>query len=122
MKSPTEPGPRRGWVYIADLDPPRGTEPRKIRPVLALQTDLINSRHASTIVVPLTTKVALNSTILRVHFKKGEASLGEDSDAMVDQLRVIDNRRLGRALGAAPASRMAEIERALSILLDLPGA
>ncbi|MDE2144203.1 MAG: type II toxin-antitoxin system PemK/MazF family toxin [Elusimicrobia bacterium] len=122
MKSPNEPGPRRGWVYMADLDPPRGTEPGKFRPVLALQTDLLNSRHPSMIVVPLTTKVALSASILRVHFKKGEASLGADSDAMVDQLRAIDNRQLGRALGAAPAARMAEVERALSILLDLPGA
>jgi len=32
----------RGWFYLADLDPQRGTEPGKTRPVLVLQTDLLN--------------------------------------------------------------------------------
>jgi mRNA interferase MazF len=46
---------------MADLDPPRGTEPGKVRPVLALQTDALNSRHPSTVVLPMTTNVLLES-------------------------------------------------------------
>ena len=119
----TEPArPRRGWVYLADLEPGFGTEPGKTRPVLILQTDLLNQVHPSAVVLPLTTNVALESTLLRVHFKKGEAGLRADSDALIDQLRAIDNRRLRRALGAAPARRLAEAEHAVAILLDLPGS
>ncbi|MFI5362190.1 MAG: type II toxin-antitoxin system PemK/MazF family toxin [Elusimicrobiota bacterium] len=121
MKSPNEIRPRRGWVYMADLDPPRGTEPGKVRPVLALQTDLL-SRHSSTVVLPLTTNVVPQSRLLRVHIKKGEAGLSADSDVMIDQPRAIDNRRLKRALGAAPGRCLEEIERNVAILLDLPGA
>ena len=122
MKSRIELRPRRGWVYMADLDPPFGTEPGKVRPVLALQTDLLNRIHPSTVVMLLTTNVYAPSRFLRVHLKKGEAGLGADSDVMIDQLRAIDNRRLRRALGAAPARCLEEIERAVAILLDLPGA
>ena len=122
MKSRNKIQPRRGWVYMADLDPPRGTEPGKVRPVLALQTDLFNQEHASTVVLPLTTNVCSQSRILRVHLKKGEAGLNADSDIMVDQIRAIDNRRFRRALGGAPARCLAEIEMGIAILLDLPGA
>jgi mRNA interferase MazF len=114
--------PRRGWVYMADLDPAHGTEPGKLRPVLALQTDQLNAKHASTVVLPLTTNVFSQSRVLRVHLKKGEAGLNADSDVMIDQLRAIDNRRLRRALGAAPARCLEEIARNVAILLDLPGA
>jgi len=33
---------KRGWIYLADLNPRRGTEPGKTRPVLVLQTDMLN--------------------------------------------------------------------------------
>jgi hypothetical protein len=34
-------------VYRADLSPRRGTEPGKIRPVVVVQTDLLNGVHPS---------------------------------------------------------------------------
>jgi mRNA interferase MazF len=122
MKSPNRIAPRRGWVYLADLGPPAGTEPGKIRPVLALQIDLLNGAHASTVVLPLTTNVFPQSRLLRVHLKKGEAGLSADSDVMVDQLRAIDNSRFRRALGAVPPGCLDEVQRRVAILLDLPGA
>ncbi len=114
--------PRRGWVYTADLGSGHGTEPGKVRPVLVLQTDLLNASHPSTIVLPLTTNIRPELVRLRVHFKTGEAGLAADSDVLIDQVRSIDNRRLRRALGAAPARRLSEVERAFALLLDLPGA
>jgi mRNA interferase MazF len=40
---------RRGVLYLADLDPARGTETGKLRPVLVIQTDLLNEvGHPST--------------------------------------------------------------------------
>jgi len=44
------------YVYTADLNPRFGTEPGKIRPVVVVQTDLLNNEHPSTIVCPITTK------------------------------------------------------------------
>ena len=86
-------------VYLADLNPRFGTEPRKTRPVVVVQTNLLNNQHPSTIICPLTTHIHPQSDILRVHLRKGEAGLIEKSDVMVDQLRAIDNRRFIKRLG-----------------------
>ncbi len=65
---------KRGQVWWANLDPAKGTEPVKIRPVVVLQTDLLNDAgHLSTVICPLTTKVVSKVSILRVHVLKGEA-------------------------------------------------
>jgi len=102
----------RKWdVYLADLNPRFGTKPGKMRPVAVVQTDLLNNHHPSTIICPLTTRLQLQSSILRVHLKRGEAGLMEKSDIMVDQLRTIDNRRFIRrvgAIGRATQKRLAE--------------
>ncbi|MES2732053.1 MAG: type II toxin-antitoxin system PemK/MazF family toxin [Bacteroidota bacterium] len=46
---------KRGQIWWANLDPARGTEAGKIRPVVILQTDLLNDvGHPSSIVCPLT--------------------------------------------------------------------
>ncbi|WP_262482631.1 type II toxin-antitoxin system PemK/MazF family toxin [Anditalea andensis] len=67
-------------IWIADLNPQIGTEAGKVRPVLVLQTDLLNKVHPSTIICPLTTKVKSGATILRVHLNKGVANLTEGCD------------------------------------------
>jgi mRNA interferase MazF len=59
-------------IWIADLEPRRGTETGKVRPVLILQTDLLKD-HPSTVICPITTNVISGSDILRVHLKKGTA-------------------------------------------------
>lgn len=114
--------PKRGWVYLADLDPAFGTEPGKVRPVLVLQSDMLNGLHPSTTVIPLTTNVIPGPRFVRVHLKKGEGGLTADSDVLVDQPRAIDNRRFKRALGRASARSLAAVERGIAVLLDLPGA
>lgn len=35
-------------IWISDLVPARGTEPGNVRPVLVLQTDLLNNEHPFT--------------------------------------------------------------------------
>lgn len=110
---------KRGHLYTADLNPRRGTEPGKIRPVLVVQTDFMNGEHPSTIVLLLTTKVRSDAQVLRIHLKKGEGGLKEDSDVMVDQLRAIDNLRFKREVGRLSPARLAEVEEKLSLILEI---
>jgi mRNA interferase MazF len=106
-------------VWIADLNPRRGTETGKVRPVLIVQTDLLNSEHPSTIVCPITTNVQPGSRMLRVHLKKGMAKLKDNCDIMIDQMRTIDNRRLIERTGKIPEEFEENIKRNLKIILDL---
>jgi mRNA interferase MazF len=86
-------------IYLADLNPQVGTEPGKVRPVVVIQTNLLNDVHPSTIVCPVTTKVTRQARILRVHVSAAGSGLDENSDILVDQIRAIDNRRFKKHIG-----------------------
>ena len=106
-------------VWLADLNPRFGTETGKTRPVVILQTDLLNKFHPSTIICPITTNVKLGSDILRVHLKAGTGKVKEDCDIMIDQIRSIDNKRLIKRLGELPSDVCTKIKSNISIVLDL---
>lgn len=107
-------------IWIADLNPQIGTEPGKTRPVLVVQTNLLNNiPHPSTIVCPITTNVQKDSDILRVHLKKGVANLNENCDVMIDQIRAIDNLRLIKKVGNLPFELIDKIKENIAILMDL---
>jgi len=106
-------------IWIADLEPQRGSETGKVRPVLVVQTDLLNQIHPSTLICPITTNVQKESEILRVNIKQGISNLKESSDIMIDQIRAIDNRRFIKKVGELPASSRNKVKENIKIILDL---
>ncbi len=107
-------------IWIADLNPRIGTEPGKTRPVLVIQTDLLNKiPHPSTIICPITTNIEKEADILRVHLKKGMANLQENCDIMIDQLLAIDNKRLIKKVGDLPSELIDKVKENIIITLDL---
>jgi mRNA interferase MazF len=106
-------------IWIADLNPRMGTEAGKVRPVVIVQTNLLNNVHPSTLVCPVTTDVIPQSAILRVHLRKAKSGLRQDSDIMIDQLRAIDNRRLVKKVGVVDAATTRKVRDSLRIVLDL---
>ena len=112
--------PKRGEVWLADLDPKRGTEPGKIRPVLIVQAQaLLDAHHPSTLIVPLTTNLVNDAEPLRLRVAAADR-LRRDSDLLIDQLRAIDNLRLvqGPMTRLSPAL-MTRVHEAISEVLDL---
>jgi mRNA interferase MazF len=110
---------RRGALYLADLSPHRGSEPEKVRPVLVIQTDLLNEvRHPSTWVLPCTTRLS-GESLLRVSLPRGIAGNRQECEVMIDQSRAIDNRRFVRALRGLPRPLLREVEDKLCRLGDL---
>ena len=104
---------------MADLEPRPGTEAGKIRPVLVIQTDLLNEAgHPSTWVLPCTTRLA-GENLLRVVLPRGIAGNRKDCEAMIDQSRAIDNRRFVRKLKPLPGSLLREVEEKLRRLAEL---
>lgn len=106
-------------IWIADLNPKFGTEPGKIRPLLVVQTDLLNRIHPSTIICPITTNIQKKSDILRVHLKKGVGNVKDDCDIMIDQIRSIDNKRLISKVGKIPQEKINTVKENLKIVLDI---
>jgi mRNA interferase MazF len=104
-------------IWLADLNPSVGTEPGKTRPVVVIQTDLLNEFHLSTIICPITTNVQKDSSILRVHLKKDQ--LTKLSDILVDQIRAIDNNRFIKRIGKLTKEQIAQLKSNIQIVLDL---
>lgn len=103
-------------IWLANLNPGRGTEVGKVRPVVIVQSDLLNNLHGSTLVCPITSQVNRELKILRVHI--GKRYLEKESDVLVDQLRAIDNRRLVQRLGKLQRSQIDSLRENLRIVLD----
>jgi mRNA interferase MazF len=107
-------------IWVADLNPQIGTEAGKTRPVLIVQTNLLNKiPHPSTIICPITTNVKKDSEILRVHVKKGIANMQESCDIMIDQLRAIDNSRLIKKVGDLPLNLVEIVRDNIKIILEI---
>ena len=104
-------------IWLADLNPSRGTEPGKTRPVVIIQTDLLNDQHLSTIICPITTNIQPEIELLRVHLRKSQ--LDNASDILVDQIRAIDNKRLLQKLGRLTAVQINTLKHNIQIVLDL---
>jgi mRNA interferase MazF len=107
-------------IWKADLNPKLGTEPRKTRSVLVIQTNLLNKiPHPSTIICPITTNVIKSSEILRINIKKGIANLHQDCGIIIDQIIAIDNNRLIRRTGKLPKNLSETVKENIKIMLDL---
>ena len=107
-------------IWIADLNPQIGTEAGKPRPVVVLQTNLLNKvNHPSTIICPITTKIKKESDILRVYIQKGVANVHESCDIMIDQVRTIDNKRLVKRIGKLSDELIEKIITNVKIVFDI---
>lgn len=110
---------KHGEVWLANLNPGRGTETGKTRPVLIVQSQaLLDAGHPSTLVLSLTTRLIEDAEPLRLRLP-AQDQLEQDSDILVDQLRALDNRRLmGKALAACDAMFMRRVCAALCEVMD----
>ena len=104
-------------IWLANLNPAKGTEPGKVRPVVIVQTDLLNESHPSLIICPITTNVLTESELLRVHLN--ECQLEVLSDILVDQIRAIDKKRLISKLGELTSRQADRLCENIKMILDL---
>lgn len=109
----------RNEVWLADLNPQIGTESGKIRPVVIVQTDLLNEQdHNSTVICPITTKLR-SAALVRVFLSSGNGGVFEDCEIMVDQIRTIDNSRFIKKIGKINVPQQRLLEKYLKAVLDL---
>ena len=91
---------KRGEIWLAELNPIRGSEQAGTRPVLILQNNSINRFTSTFLAIPLTTNLRRASLPTCVLLSEGEGGLVKDSVALCHQLRVLDKSRLMRRLGS----------------------
>mgnify|MGYP000232799653 CR=1 FL=1 len=109
----------RNEIWLADLNPQIGTETGKMRPVLIVQTDLLNHQgHNSTIIFPITTKIK-HAEPIRIFLKAGTCGVSNDSEIMLDQIRAIDNSRFVKKIGDVSKDIELKINKFLRAVLEL---
>src|SRR5215213_9827471 len=110
----------RGEIWLADLNPTRGSEQAGTRPVLIFQNDVINKYTTTILAIPLTTNLRRAALPSCVQISKGEGGLASDSVALCHQLRVLDKTRLMRRLGTVSAQTISAIEGCVRFTTGMP--
>jgi mRNA interferase MazF len=111
---------RRGEIWVANLNPNKGSEAGKIRPVVILQTDELTAAGLGTIMAaPLTTRLWTAFEPLRVKIGARDR-LEKDCHVMVEQTRAFDRSRFGDGpLTSLTPEEIATVERSLKGVLGL---
>ncbi len=101
--------PRRYVVYIADLNPTKGGEIRKVRPVVVVSQNEMNQVLDTVVVCPLTS---------RLHPQwRGRLQIrcaGQDAEIAVDRIRAIRKRRLRRPIDRLSAQEATQLRRIIT--------
>ncbi|MBI4377892.1 MAG: type II toxin-antitoxin system PemK/MazF family toxin [Nitrospinae bacterium] len=91
--------PKTGDIFLANLDPVKGSEQGRERPVIVFQNPVLNRFTSTYLCIPLTTNLSRKSIIGTCFIKKGDGGLSQDSVALCFQMRAIDKSRLLKKYG-----------------------
>ncbi|MBU1136733.1 MAG: type II toxin-antitoxin system PemK/MazF family toxin [Nanoarchaeota archaeon] len=108
---------KRGDIFLANLEPIKGSEQGGTRPVLIIQNNLGNKFSPTTIVSPITSKIYEKEHPTNVEIKKEESGLKVDSTILLNQIRTIDKKRLVKKLGSLNLDIMNIVDLAIKISL-----
>lgn len=112
--------PRRGEIYLTNLDPTVGREIQKTRPALVIQNDIANRLSEMTIVTPITSTVRFPLNPVHVLLASGKATgLSVVSVAAFNQIRAVDRARLVKRLGVVDDETLQRVDEAIKISLGI---
>ena len=103
-------------IWLADLNPVKGSEQRGIRPVVVISGNSMNDHLAVGIVCPLSSvpKQYSGCLVLKHNSRNG---LDCDSEIITFQIRTIARERLVRKLGEITQEELAAVKSGLSEIL-----
>ncbi len=107
-------------IWITDMNPGKGAEPGKIRPVVIVQSNILHkSDHISTIICPISSQIkGVNRLRISIPASKTNG-LKKDSSILTDQIKAIDLSRLIEKIGVLEEERHVDVQEALALILDL---
>ena len=102
--------PRRGEIWLANLDPTEGSEIRKTWPCLIISPDSMNANLRTITAMPLT------SGSHPAPFRVPVQVEGRDGLLLADQIRTLARRRLRKRIGVLNAETL---DSALAVLREM---
>lgn len=111
---------RRGEVWVANLNPPRGKEMGKIRPVVVLQAEWLTRQGVRTVVVlPLTTRYRQSLEPLRTLIPARDR-LRADCQVVPEKIRALDRSKFGKGpLTMLTNDEMIAVQKSLKAVLGM---
>ena len=108
---------KRGDIFLANLEPIKGSEQGGIRPVLIIQNDISNKHSPVTIIAAITSKIFEKEFPTNVFLLKKDSKLDRDSTVLLNQIRTIDKSRLTQKIGSLEVYIINKVNLALKISL-----
>ena len=109
---------RRGEIWTVDLEPVVGSEQGKARPALIIQNDIGNQYSPVLIVAAITSGERARYDV-EVEVRAPEGGLHHNSLVLLNQIRIVDKRRVGKFWGHLSARTMQRVDEAIKISLGL---
>jgi len=113
--------PKQYEIWIADLNPPTGSEPGKVRPVVIIQSDLLNKAgHSSTIACSISSQQKEGISFIRIAVEStADNGLLKKSYVLCDQIRAIDVSRLKGRIGILHEYDIERLNTSIKAILSL---
>lgn len=109
--------PMRGEIWLVNWNPARGSEQKGKRPALVIQNDIGNEKSPTTIVAAISSTVRLYP--INVKIEPHESGLRHPSIVKTSQILTVAKDRLEKKLGRLSEEKMAEVNAAIKLSLDI---
>lgn len=106
----------QGDIYMADLNPVKGHEQAGLRPVLILQSNVLNRNLSTVIIAPITSNLQTKGFLTTFYLNSSVSKLPEESVALLFQLRTLDKRRLKKEMGHVSSKEFSKVKMKLGRL------
>jgi len=101
--------PKRYDIYLVDLNPSRGSEYEKIRPVVVVSQNDMNKHLETVVICPLTTTLHLKwRSRIQVD------CVGTLSEIAIDQIRAISKQRLKKKIDRVSNESISMLKRVIT--------
>ena len=103
-------------IWLADLNPVRGSEQKGVRPVVIISGNAMNDNLGICIICPLSSKIKNYAGCVVIH-KDTINKLDNDSEIITFQVRTISGERLVSRIGEISKSQLDQLKKGLTEIL-----
>ncbi len=107
---------KQGEIWLADLNPVKGSEQQGFRPVVIISGNAMNDHLGISIICPLTSKIKNYAGCLIVEANEVNG-LPQKSEVITFQIRTLAHERLSRKIGVLTKEQVGWIRRGLTEVL-----
>ena len=113
--------PAQYEIWVADLDPPLGSEPGKVLPIVILQTDSLNKiGHSTFVACAISSQQREGVSLIRLLVEPSDFNgLLRNSYIVCDQIRSIDMQRLKGRIGVLDKPTIQLLNESIKAILSL---